>query len=347
MNRRVYIRQAGDLAGTIAALFEMLGCADLGGKNVFVKPNMLKAAQPDEAAVTDPGLISETVRYLERSGAYVGVGDNPVPNHAYSEMTIAEACGFIDAAHGKFKNIGTQSKMLRLHGMLKEVYVSRDILDCDMLVSLPKFKTHDLTVMSLTVKNQFGIVPGGQKPLIHSRFPRIRDFSRVLLEIYRIRPPDAIIVDLLKVRDARGRTRSPGMLVAGTDGHAVDYVCALIAGVPPLSVTTVKAAIDEGMLQPDRIEIDGSFEPLSGFSMPVWFPFRTAVVEHVGRLLYRLWLRRRPVIDENMCTHCGECERICPCDAFDNGRIDYRACIKCYCCLEVCPVHAIAARLKL
>ncbi len=347
MNRnRVYIRNAGNLADTIAEIFRMLGSGDLGGKRVFVKPNMLKAARPEEAAVTHPRLISETVLFLEREGADVMVGDNPVPNRQYSEMKIAEACGFIAAAHGRFRNIGKYSKKVRVRGLLSQVYISREIMDCDMLVSLPKFKTHDLTTVSLAVKNQFGIIPGGQKPFIHSRFPRINDFSKVLVEIYSIRPPDIIIVDLLNVADARGKTRLPGKLVAGTDGHAVDYVCALLAGVHPLTVPTIKHAVDEGMLHPDNIDIDGPFEPLSGFSMPVWFPFRNSIVEHVGRFLYRLWLYRKPVVDETRCTHCLACDHVCPSSCIHDSRIDYRTCIKCYCCLEVCPTQAITARLK-
>ena len=347
MNRnRVYIRNADNLADTIAEIFEILRYGDLGGKRVFVKPNMLKAAQPEEAAVTHPRLISETVSYLARKGADVLVGDNPVPNQQFSEMKIAEACGFVAAAHGNFKNIGKYSQRVCLRGLLKEVYVSREILRCDMLVSLPKFKTHDLTTMTLTIKNHFGIVSGGQKPLIHSMFPRISDFCRVLLEIYQIRPPDVVIVDVLNVADARGAIKSPGRLVAGTDGHAVDYVCALLAGIHPLTVPTIKLAVDDGMLHPDKIVIDGPLEQLSGFSMPVWFPFRPAVVEHVGRLLYRLWLHRKPVVDKYKCTLCLACNDVCPRDAIHGNAIDYQSCIKCYCCLEVCPEQAIRARLK-
>jgi uncharacterized protein (DUF362 family)/Pyruvate/2-oxoacid:ferredoxin oxidoreductase delta subunit len=344
---RVYIRSAERLADTIAEIFRVLRLTRVRGKKVFVKPNMLKAARPDEAAVTDPCLISETVLFLNRLGADVRVGDNPVPNQQFSEMTIAEACGYIEASHGRFKNIGKYSRKIHPQGLLKRIYVSREILNCDMLVSLPKFKTHDLTTMSLAVKNHFGIVPGGQKPFIHSMFPRINDFSRVLLEIYNIRPPDIIIVDLLNVADARGKIRSPGKLVAGTNGHAVDYVCSLLAGVHPMAVPTIKIAIDEGLLQPENIVIDGPFERLSGYSMPVWFPFRTSVVEFVGRLLYRLWLRRKPVINKTKCTDCLACNHVCPCHAINNSSIDYRACIKCYCCLEVCPEQAISAQLKL
>lgn len=347
MKHRVYIRTVEKIADTIAEIFSVLTCTSVRGKKVFVKPNMLKAAHPDQAAVTHPSLISETVLFLQRSGAQVRVGDNPVPNQQFSEMTIAEACGFIKAAHGTFKNIGKYPKKIRSRGLLKQVYVSREILECDILVSLPKFKTHDLTTMSLSVKNHFGIIPGGQKPYIHSLFPRIADFSKVLLEIYNIRPPDVVIVDLMNVIDARGTMRMPGKLVAGTNGHAVDYVCALLAGVHPRTVPTIKLALDEGLLQPDEIDIDGPFERLSGYTMPVWFPFRTTVVELVGRLLYRLWLRRKPVVNKSICTHCLACEHVCPRYCIKNGCIDYRTCIQCYCCLEVCPAQAITAQLKL
>lgn len=342
---RVYIKKAGQLRTSIEEVFNNVVSDRVGGKKVVVKPNMFRAARPEESAVTDQRLLSETVSFLVDAGADVIVGDNPVPNTARTEIEIAHYCGFMEASAGLFRNIGRYSrKITRNENLLKEVYVSQEILDCDILVSLPKLRPHDLTTMSVAVKNHFGIIPGGLKPYIHSRFPRIEDFSRVLIEVYELRPPDVIIVDCLDVVDARGKRFTPNTIVAGDNGHAVDYVCAQIADIDPYLIPTLKIARDAGLFEPDQIECVGTIEKLKRYSIPFRFPFRNSVVEFAARILYRIWLARKPMIDSSRCTRCLACEDVCPKGAIKNQTIDDKKCIKCYCCLEVCPDRAITTK---
>jgi len=342
---KVYIKKGEQLRASIEEIFNNVGLDHMGGKKVVVKPNMFRAAKPEESVVTDPRLLSETVSFLLDAGTDVVVGDNPVPNTARTEIEIAHYCGFMDAANGRFRNIGRYSrKITREENLLKEVYVSQEILDCDILVSLPKLRTHDLTTMTVAVKNHFGIIPGGLKPYIHSRFPRIEDFSRVLIEVYELRPPDIIIVDCLDVIDAKGKRFIPNTIIAGDNGYAVDFVCAQLAGIDPYLIPTLKIAKEEGLFKPDKIECIGEIDPLKGYSVPFRFPFRNSVVEFAARILYRIWLARKPVIDSSVCTQCLACEDVCPQRAIQNQAVDYKKCIKCYCCLEVCPNRAITTK---
>ncbi len=345
---RVYIKDGERLKEAIAEILEDFGLVYLTGKKVLVKPNMLRAAKPGEGVVTHPLLLSETVSLLVDAGAEVTVGDNSAPNRSCNEIEIAQACGFLDASQGRFRNISRYSKKIkRQRHLLKEVYVSREVLECDILISLPKVKYHDLTTMSIAVKNHFGIIPGGLKPYIHSLFPKIDDFSKVLLEIYDIRPPDVIIVDCIDIVDAKGKRFTPGKIIAGDNGHAIDYICAKVAGVNPNLVPTLRIAKEEGLFDPDNIEYVGEIEQLKGYSGPVRFPLRNTVVEFVARIIYRIWLNRKPVIDSSVCARCLACENVCPKKAIKNQKIDYKKCIKCYCCLEVCPNRAITTKYKL
>lgn len=345
---KVYIKDSEKLKDSIAEIFQGTGLVNLSGKKVFVKPNMLRAAKPEEGIVTHPKLLSETVSFLLDAGADVIVGDNPAPDKRCNELMVAQACGFIDASHGRFRNIGRYPRKIRRPSkLLKEIYVSREIMDCDILVSLPKVKSHQLTTMSVAIKNQFGIIPGGLKPYIHSLFPRIKDFSKVLLEIYEIRPPDLIIVDCIDIIDAKGKRFTPRKIIGGTHGHAVDYACALMAGINPQRISTLKIAKDEKLFNTEAIEYIGEIEKLVGYSVPFVFPFRNSVVEFVARILYRIWLSGAPVIDSSKCAKCMSCENVCPTRAIKNQVIDYKNCIKCYCCLEVCPNQAIRTKFKL
>ncbi len=346
---RVIINRVSDLRTSITEAFHCFGLDDLRGQSVVVKPNMLRAASPEECVVTDPQLIEEATGFLVSAGARVSVGDNPMPDPRYPrESDVAEYCGFAEAAQQRFRNIGRYSqKVKRYGGLLKEFYVSREILDCDRLVSLPKFKSHELTTMTLSVKNHYGIIPGGLKPYIHTLFPNIRDFSRVLVEIYETRPPDIIMVDCLHVIDAKGKRHDPGLLISGDNGHAVDYVCARIAGIDPFRVPTVEIAYEDGLFDPDGIELEGAMQKLNHFSVPFSFPFRNSVVEFVARFLYRIWIGRVPAIDATRCVRCLSCENVCPPSAIEQQIIDYHKCIMCYCCLEICPNGAIRMKRRL
>jgi uncharacterized protein (DUF362 family)/Pyruvate/2-oxoacid:ferredoxin oxidoreductase delta subunit len=346
---RVLIKEAVDLKASVAEAFHDIGLGEMKDQQVLVKPNMLRPAHVEECVVTDPRLIAETVAFLVSSGAEVMVGDNPMPDPRFpSETDVADFCGFTQVSAGGFRNIGKYSqKIEKPDNLLKEFYVSREVLDCDLLVSLPKFKSHELTTMTVSVKNHYGIIPGGLKPYIHALFPRIKEFSRVLVEIYETRPPDMIIVDCLRVVDAKGRFHHPELIISGDNGHAVDYVCARLAGIDPMRVPTVRVAYDDGLFDPADIEYNGTLPRMRGFNLPFVFPFRNAVVESVARILYRFWLGRVPVIDRVACTQCLSCENVCPTRVISDQKIDYGGCIMCYCCLEVCPNRAVQLKRRL
>lgn len=346
---RVLLSRGVDLKTSMSEIFGYFGWSALKAKKVLVKPNMLRAASPGECVVTSPYLIEETVSYLNAAGAEIMVGDNPMPDTRFPNVNdVADYCGFVRVSKGTFRNIGRYTrKVKKPNNLLKEFYVSREIFDCDLLVSLPKFKSHELTTLSVAVKNQYGIIPGGLKPYIHSLFPGIEEFSKVLVEIYETRAPDIIIVDCLDVIDAKGRKHRPGMLIAGDNGHAVDFACAQMVGIDPFRVPTIRVAVNAGLFDPDMISCTGELRRIGGFGLPLVFPFRSAVVESVARILYRIWLGRIPVIDRTACTKCLSCENVCPPRAINGQRIDYDKCIKCYCCIEVCPSRAIKNKSRL
>lgn len=344
---KVYIKDGAELKNAIAEVFNDLGYNNLKNKKVFVKPNMLRIAKPEECVITDPRLLAATVSFLEESGAKIIVGDNPIPQKV-NALDVADQCGFLEASAGSFRNIGRYVKKVKLSSkIVKEIYVSREILECDLLVSLPKFKTHQLTTFSSAIKNQFGIVPGGLKPYLHYLCPILNDFCRLLIDIYRIRPPDIIIVDCLNVRDARGKNFYPNKVIAGRDGYAVDYVCGLIAGIKSHKDPLLKLAIKEDLFDPGKIEIMGELEKLKGYALPISFPLRNFFAGLSAKLFSRYHIGFQPAIDTTVCKGCKACENICPKKAIKNKTVDYKRCIQCCCCIEVCPNSAIVRKFRI
>ncbi|MGB9721364.1 MAG: DUF362 domain-containing protein [bacterium] len=347
MKVRVYIKDVYDLNQTIAQAFEDFGLKDLNQRRVFVKPNMLRISRPEECINTDPIVIESVVDYLVNNSANVVVGDNPIPQ-VVNEIEVSKECGFFDAAKGRFRNIGRYVKKIKLrHKSAKDIYVSRDILDTDLLISLPKLKTHELTILSVAIKNQFGIIPGGIKPKLHFQCPTLDDFCRLLIEVYNIKKPDLIIVDALNIIDARGKVYKPDKLIVGEDAWAVDYVCALFVGIKPETSPLMRIAINEKLFDPDRIEIVGDFTPIKRFAIPISMPVKDFLAGIGSRIFAHLQNFYVPTIDHNLCNKCRSCENVCPARAIIHFNIDHKSCIKCYCCFEVCPKNAIKRKPKI
>jgi uncharacterized protein (DUF362 family)/NAD-dependent dihydropyrimidine dehydrogenase PreA subunit len=344
---KVVVREAADLEAAVAAACRELGHDGFRGKNVFIKPNMLRVARPEDCATTDPKVLGAVVNFVGRTAAGFKVGDNPIPQRV-NEIEVARANGFLGVAAGNFRNIGLFIKKVKIsHPVIKETYVSQEILESDVLVSVPKFKTHPLTVFTGAVKNHFGIVPGGIKLKLHADCRSLAEFCGLLIDIYLLRPPDLIVVDYVTVRDAAGRVFRPNLIVCGNDGFAVDYVCELVAGVKKPKSPLLKLAVERGLFDPGRVEIRGGFDKIKGFTPPIAFGLKN-VLAGVGQRLYTGYrFGWQPVFDRVRCTRCQACENICPVQAIDGLAIDRRKCIRCYCCLEVCPQNAIGKKFKI
>lgn len=344
---KVIIKEATDLDAAVAETIRELGFAHLKSKKVFIKPNMLRLARPEECATTDPRVLAAVVNYVRASAADFKVGDNPIPQKV-NEIEVARANGFLDVSAGNFRNIGLFIKKVKLsHPVIKETYVSQEILESEVLISVPKFKTHQLTIFTGAVKNQFGIIPGGLKLRHHYDCRSLKEFCTLLVDIYELRPPDLIIADCVNVRDAAGRKFQPNLVIGGGNGYAVDYACQQVAGVKKLKDPLLKIAAERGLFDPGRVEIVGQYEILKNFAMPISFGLKNTLAGIGQRLFATFQFGRQPVFDMKKCTRCQACENICPAEAIKGNAIDRKRCIRCYCCIEVCPQNAIIKKFQL
>jgi len=345
--RTVLIADAHDPAAAVDKIFDTFGFDRIQDKKVFIKPNMLRTAKPESCVITDPRALAAVVQAATRRGADIRVGDNSI-SQSTNAIETARHCGFLDVCCGNFRNTNLYIKKVGLpRRHIKETWVSRDILEAEILISVPKFKVHPLTVFSGAVKNQYGIIPGDLKLRHHFDSPTLAEFCRLVIDIYFLRPPDLIIVDCLQVRDAGGRHYAPSLMIAGTDGFCVDYICGLLAGARRIKDQVLRTAIRDGRFDPDGIEIIGDLRPLKDFRLPFTFALRNVFAGLGQRAFARLRGGRRPAFDFKKCTRCRSCENICPGQAIHDFQIDLRRCNRCYCCIEVCPQAAMTRKFKL
>ena len=352
-NARVIIRKAdygdGSIEARVEEIFETLE-VKVEGKKVLVKPNMLSARPPKRGVTTHPEVVRAVVKALERrNAARIWVGDNPGMRHYGDSDEVAAKTGILEAAGPYYHNMGTSPARVRMHNPYAgEVIVSQELLDCDFLLSLPKFKTHSLTLLTAAVKNSYGLLLGAEKARLH-RVARSRDaFARTVVDVWALRPPDLAILDAVTAMQGNGPSSLDvidyGYLLASTDSVALDAVAGKIMNLRPHEVqtTAIAAARGLGVADFDHIDLDGPLEPIEGFKLPSSFA-RSRVYTLLAWLAGGL-IVSEPHADTNACVRCGLCRDHCPVEAVALDpfpRINRRECIRCYCCLEFCPCEAM------
>ncbi|MFZ5563271.1 MAG: DUF362 domain-containing protein [Thermodesulfobacteriota bacterium] len=356
-NSRVMIIDAAYEADVMALAVEAIFAAfplDVAGKTVLVKPNMLSGHDPEKAVTTHPVLVTAVVEKLLKAGARVMVGDNPgVFGYGRSEQA-ARISGIRPAAGDCFVNLSANPVRHALSSrMIDHVVIAKEVLSADVVISLPKLKTHGLTFFTGAVKNTFGYVVGGDKMRVHADAPTPEKFAEALVDIYAVRPPDLTIMDAVVAMEGNGPSsgtpRAVGKLLAGRNAVSLDAAAVTLIGGKPARIPHLRIAAEKGLgiIDMARIPVNTAIIPVIDFKMPVTFlPGIMGVV--LNRILSRR-LNCTPEILEAACKQCGACARHCPVGAMtlkegEFPRADKAACIHCYCCQEMCPEHAIVLK---
>ena len=320
---------------------------------ILIKPNILIAKPPEEAATTHPAIIEAIINSVKTADAIPVVGDSPggpAGNlEAYWKATgIREVCNRLDTEIINFEASGVYKK--KLNG--NHYYISKQVLDADFIINVPKIKTHGLTVFTCAIKNMYGVVPGLKKTEHHKEAPKPSDFSKLVVDIFSLSKPGLNIVDGVIGMDgmgpSAGNPKELGMILASTDAIALDsYICHILSKYP-MKVPTTKIAYENGLGEADinKIEIMGhNPEIRKDFK---WPPNLASSLDMIPSSIAKGLMKfywSRPAIDSDLCTNCKTCVKSCPVEALIDGayipEFDYPECINCLCCAEMCPEKAV------
>jgi NAD-dependent dihydropyrimidine dehydrogenase PreA subunit len=236
---------------------------------------------------------------------------------------------------------------------MKKVVVSRHVMEADFVISVPKMKTHCLTLLTGGIKNMYGILAGGEKARLHYVARRKAAFSEALIDVYSIRPPDLAVMDAVVAMEGDGPShgvlRPAGRILASDNAVALDAAAARVMGVPPGKVGHLAVAGTRGLgpLEESGMEVDGDISAVEGFALPS--TFRLGLMTVLSNwAVFNMLHRSRIQVNREECTACGECQAACPAGAIeeDGGacRIDGDRCHQCFCCYELCPAGAVKVR---
>jgi uncharacterized protein (DUF362 family) len=259
------------LTATIAAGLRLFPLR-VAGKRVVLKPNLVEF-DADGVINTHPAVVAATVEAL-RSLAARDVVVAEGPGHRRDSEYLLRASGLgetLSAAGARYVDLNTDNlRAVRLRSRytrLEKLYLPETVLDADLLISMPKLKTHHWAGVTLSLKNMFGIVPGSvygwPKNLLHWEgiHNSILDINAAL-EVPRFSIVDGI-VGMEGDGPLKGDARRVGVLVMGPDPVAIDATCARLMSIEPERVEyLVEADRFLGNLAPERVEQVGE-DPIS------------------------------------------------------------------------------------
>jgi len=343
-----------DVRGAVRSAFKLFP-VQVTGKKVLIKPNVLRSSEAKEGIVTHPAVLKAVVEKVEEmEPASLIVGDNPgLFSYGANEESF-EKTGLMSAAKDYYENIGNDSVKVDFNpDFMPMVSISRAVLEADTIISLPKFKTHGLTVMTGAIKNSYGFLPGAQKSRLHRAAGSPERFHEVIVDVFRLRVPDFFIVDAVVGMEGNGPAstdlRSIGLILASNDAVALDSVIARMMGLDPDRLQFLKKAREIGLgdYDLDKIEIIGELKTLPDFKLPPLGGEAIMENEAIQEMMHSRTLLT-PQANPDLCTACGTCVDQCPVSALsmneDTPEVDDENCIRCFCCQEICPEKAIELR---
>ncbi|MEE9910304.1 MAG: DUF362 domain-containing protein [Deltaproteobacteria bacterium] len=319
------------------------------GSRVLIKPNMLSAARIEDAVLTHPLIIKAAVEYVLQKGARPQVSDSPAIgsfDKIMKENGTTEALAGLDVLCRPFKDV-LSVDIGKPYGRIE---MARDALEADVIINLPKLKTHSQMLLTLAVKNMFGCIIGFNKSQWHMRAGiDVMAFARLLVAIHQAVAPAVSILDGILALEGEGpgkggTPRPVGVLAGSDDSFALDMVICEMVGVSCENVPMLKVACSDRLIP--SFDMDGDIPEVAGFRLPGGGPLV------FGPPVLQNFLRRHtlssPVCDPSLCRMCGQCWTICPAGAIrektESIGFDYGKCIRCFCCVEVCPDGALSAR---
>jgi len=252
--------QSYDRPALRAALEELL--APLGGMAAFVKPgdrvllkpNLLTGARPTKECVTRPELVYCVAQMVQEAGGKPFLGDGPAFGSARG---VAKANGYLPFTDA------LDLPIVEFHGKRYEtvseafnhLLLSKEAMDADVIINLPKVKSHMQLTLTMGVKNLFGCVPGKMKAWWHLEAGKDRDrFGAMLTETARAIDPNLTILDGIIGHEGNGPSggepRRLNLLAASSNVFALDRAVVDLLQVDPTTVPTITASQRLGLCPP-------------------------------------------------------------------------------------------------
>ncbi|MEA2598939.1 MAG: hypothetical protein QOF01_5408 [Thermomicrobiales bacterium] len=272
----VYTAAASD---TLAALD-----VPIRQKKITLKPNVVSGVAPDSGITVHPaflrGVIAHlTARGFDPSAITVTEGGGGEANRdmavlyaavEYDTLAAETGVNLVDLNADDFVRVDIPDGRV-----YQKMPIGKTVWDPEaFFINIPKMRTHNLAVTTISIKNLQGIVVPLEERHMCTLFPRqpgdrggdglsgsILDtherWAHKICDISLARKPDLNLVDAVVSRDGtgfrQGTNRPLGIVLAGINQAAVDTIGTALMGFDPAKLTYLRVAGERGM-GPTRVD---------------------------------------------------------------------------------------------
>ncbi|MBD3351321.1 MAG: DUF362 domain-containing protein [Candidatus Lokiarchaeota archaeon] len=361
-----------DVKSAIFASLDLINAKKIMKENmtIILKPNILGAKPPERAVTTHPEVLRGVIHWLKQFNpkeiivAESSGGQKPgTTENAMKKCLISQTCEDEDVKCIPFEKTERIIYQVENPLVMTEFSSSHLLKDADLIINLPKIKTHGQCTLTCCIKNMFGTVLLGNKPKTHARFPTVGKFMAALTDIYSVSQPQLTIIDGYLCQEGNGPAGGDvvklDLIIAGYDPVALERVVCEIIDFNYQDIKYIGYAEEKnlGSTKLENIELLGEtiedvkrpFKPPK--SRPVSVPLPQWLADYAGKAIFRAEVD----FDPEKCRLCSTCWSNCPTqaitppDKMEKGNIpswDNEKCITCYCCAELCPYEAVDFKIN-
>lgn len=253
------VRKAVELAGGLTDIISP-------GDTVLIKPNIVVAQSPESGAITDPRVCQAMVNMVREIGARAIIVES-------SAVGVDTEKSIQAAGYGKLRQEGIEvidlkkeetTKVLVPKGKsLKEVFLSKIVVNAKAIISVPSMKTHDQALVTLSLKNMKGVLPDTFKRKFHTTFGVFQGVADLMTVV----KPALAVVDGIIAQEGLGPIFGipveMDLIIAGKDPVAVDAVTSVVMGFQPQEDGVIDTAAKSGIGTADLNKIEVVGEPIT------------------------------------------------------------------------------------
>ncbi len=365
--------QHEDVERAVFKALEMINAKELmnkTGMTVVLKPNLLMGKPPERAVNTHPEILRSVIHWVKQfspSKIYVcdsSGGQKPGTTEvAMSDSGIDIVCDEESVECIPFEK--TERVIYKVDNPLELYEFSSSYLlkEADLIINLPKIKTHGQCTLTCCIKNMFGTMLLANKTKTHAQAATLDRFTSALADIYSVSKPQLTVIDGYYAMEGQGPSSGDpvkmDIILAGYDGVALDRTVCDIIGFNPSEILYLAKAEQKNLGTTDISQIEYLGESVESVKRkfippkirPISMPLPKWLANYVGRTIFKATVK----FNRDKCKLCSTCWTNCPVGAITPPEIlkkgnipkwDKKKCITCFCCVELCPYEAVNFKIN-
>ncbi len=220
------------------------------GRRVLLKPNLVEPTRESPHMTTHPAVVLAAAEVFRRWDAHVAVGEAPghvrdtemaLVESGLAEPLAAERLEFLDLNYSETCGVRNAGRL----SSIQEFSFPREVVEADLIVSMPKLKTHHWVGFTASMKNLYGTLPG----LVYGWPKNVLHYAgipKTVVDINASLPRTIGIVDAILCMEGdgpiMGTPKPMGIVAVGLNPTALDATLARIAGFDPWKVPYLRLA---------------------------------------------------------------------------------------------------------